>query len=206
MTNRLSKKIIETNPNWQPVYENIYNNHKMAFCGVSNIHEMISVLYNNDYIDINDYDISIYSFSDGVPVEYRNSKLIFVVNYYVILLNNGRKIVSVGYCEGDVLNNYFYPNVINTRRAQPLDYGNFIYQEQKYADVIDYYILRNNVIVEDYDLEYISNFTYGDFINKDDELFEYLKCALKDDTPTKEYVDRCTYYYDYNKLKELLVK
>lgn len=205
-TNKLCDKIIETKPDWKPAYENLYNNYKMDFFGVSNIYEMILVLYNNNYIDIHDYDISIYSFSDGVPIEYQNKKLVFVVNYYVIELNDGRKIVSVGYCEGDILYNYFYPFVINFNQPQPLDYGNFIYQECEYANVVDYETLRNSVIVEDYDLEYISHFTYGDFINKDDELFEYLKSALRDDTPTKEYVDNCIYYFDYQKLKELLVK
>ena len=151
------------------------------------------------------FDVDLYVFDGGIPLEYNDSKLAFVIKYYGIELNNGRIIVAIDYCSGDVIDNYFYPFVRNDIKAEPLNYGNYIYFEEEYANVIDYAYFSYNVFPEDGPLEYsISH--YDAFEEETRNLFNCIKGALRDDTPNKYYDSSSVYYFDYQKLKDILVK
>jgi len=173
--------------------------------GLSIIYDIVRDLkYRN--IDPCDFDVDFYSFDDGIPLRYNDRILGFVLNYYKIKLHTGKEMIVIKYCLGNVIDDNYYPRYIDPFDYEPLNYGQLIYQERYECNVMDYSEFMRNIIVKDYDMIFQLESLNGEFAGKEVELFEFFKPALSDDTPNKEFEDGCSYKYDYDKLKDLLVK
>ena len=92
--------------------------------GYSNLYSLYENAYQDGLINLESDKTYLYSFKDGIPLEYDNKKLVFVILYYEVEVND-RVITPIIYVDGNMIGELFFPKL----PLMFLDYNKLMYCE-----------------------------------------------------------------------------
>jgi len=92
--------------------------------GYSNLYSLYENAYQDGLIYLESDKTYLYSFKDGIPLEYDNKKLVFVILYYEVEVND-RVITPIIYVDGNMIGELFFPKL----PLMFLDYNKLMYCE-----------------------------------------------------------------------------
>jgi len=179
--------------------------------GYSNLYSLYANAYQDGLIYLESDKTYLYSFKDGIPLEYDNKKLVFVILYYEVEVND-RVITPIIYTRGRLIDDFYYCD-------EPIfymDYGRCLYLDQvsknvmslqefyscSKADEIRSFYLSDEIIR----CKTISEDEFNKLSSEEQEL--YIECfnLIQKNYDNIEFEFDTLYVFEYDVIKEIFIK